>query len=207
MTKVRFTLELRLSLYTQMRDFRNKNIRFWSRFQSNPDPELFCACRGERSRIPKPVSTGVENESKKFWLDQRACVVRPRQPDFGYAGAEFPRAYARIPKPRKRWGREWLPEILKLESNWPRPLTRLGLETVNTYSVKTVTEDASFQSAPGFLAAYCFSCELGLRANSPGRSGGGGGKRKESTSLQLFLWNSNICIEKVDAKCWLAEMT
>ena len=57
------------------------------------------------------------------------------------------------------------------------------------------------------MAAYCFSCELGLRANSPGRSGGGGGKRKESTSLQLFLWNSNICIEKVDAKCWLAEMT
>ena len=52
-----------------------------------------------------------------------------------------------------------------------------------------------------------FSCELGLRANSSGRSGGGGGKRKESTSLQLFLWNSNICIEKVDAKCWLAEMT
>ena len=32
-----------------------------------------------------------------------------------------------------------------------------------------------------------------------------GGKRKES--LQLRLWNLNICIEKVDAKCWLAEMT
>ena len=30
-------------------------------------------------------------------------------------------------------------------------------------------------------------------------------KRKES--LQLSLWNLNICIEKVDAKCWLAEMT
>ena len=32
-----------------------------------------------------------------------------------------------------------------------------------------------------------------------------GGKRKES--LQLRLWNLNICIEKVHAKCWLAEMT
>ena len=32
-----------------------------------------------------------------------------------------------------------------------------------------------------------------------------GGKRKES--LQLRLWNLNICIEKVEAKCWLAEMT
>ena len=26
-------------------------------------------------------------------------------------------------------------------------------------------------------------------------------------SLQLRLWNLNICIQKVDAKCWLAEMT
>ena len=32
-----------------------------------------------------------------------------------------------------------------------------------------------------------------------------GGKRREI--LQLRLWNLNICIEKVDAKCWLAEMT
>ena len=32
-----------------------------------------------------------------------------------------------------------------------------------------------------------------------------GGKRKES--LQLRLWNLNICIEKVDAKCSLAEVT
>ena len=33
---------------------------------ANLDPELFCACRGDRSyvRIPKPVSTGVENA---FW--------------------------------------------------------------------------------------------------------------------------------------------
>ena len=32
-----------------------------------------------------------------------------------------------------------------------------------------------------------------------------GGKREES--LQLRLWNLNICIEKVQAKCWLVEMT
>ena len=32
-----------------------------------------------------------------------------------------------------------------------------------------------------------------------------GAKRKES--LQLHLRNLNICIEKVNAKCWLAEMT
>ena len=40
-----------------------------------------------------------------------------------------------------------------------------------------------------------------LWANSPGR----GRKRKES--LQLCLWNLIICIEKVDAKCWLVKMT
>ena len=32
-----------------------------------------------------------------------------------------------------------------------------------------------------------------------------GGKRRES--LQLPLWKLNICIEKVDAKCWFSEMT
>ena len=32
-----------------------------------------------------------------------------------------------------------------------------------------------------------------------------GGKRKES--LKIRLWNLSICIEKVVAKCWLAEMT
>ena len=32
-----------------------------------------------------------------------------------------------------------------------------------------------------------------------------GGKKKES--LQLRLWNLNVCVEKVDTKCWLAEMT
>ena len=45
-----------------------------------------------------------------------------------------------------------------------------------------------------------------LRASSPGALGAlGGGKRKGS--LQLRLWNLNICIEKVDAKCRLAEMS
>ena len=32
-----------------------------------------------------------------------------------------------------------------------------------------------------------------------------GGKRNEN--LQLRLWNLNICIEKIDVKCWLVEMT
>ena len=44
-----------------------------------------------------------------------------------------------------------------------------------------------------------------LWANSPGCSGDGAGKGRRN--LQLHLWNLNICIEKVDAKCWLAEMT
>ena len=33
------------------------------------------------------------------------------------------------------------------------------------------------------------------------------GKEKEGAeSLQIRPWNLNICIEKVDAKCWLAEI-
>ena len=36
-------------------------------------------------------------------------------------------------------------------------------------------------------------------ASSSGRSGEGAGKGKES--LHLSLWNLNICIEEVDAKC------
>ena len=31
--------------------------------------------------------------------------------------------------------------------------------------------------------------------------------RKKKESLQLPLWNLNICIKKVDAKCWLVKMT
>ena len=60
-----------------------------------------------------------------------------------------------------------------------------------------------------YLIHHCFWCRVqnfnfplvSLRASSLGR----GGKRKES--LQLRLWNLNICNEIVDAKCWLAEMT
>ena len=59
-----------------------------------------------------------------------------------------------------------------------------------------------------YLIHHCFWCRaqnfnfplVSLRASSLGR----GGKRKES--LQLRLWNLNICNEIVDAKCWLAEM-
>ena len=40
---------------------------------------------------------------------------------------------------------------------------------------------------------------------APWKRGLVGGGRKES--LQLCLWNLNICIEKVGAKCWFAEMT
>ena len=42
-----------------------------------------------------------------------------------------------------------------------------------------------------------------LRASSPGRSGGRAGKGGEFATL----WNLKICIEKLDAKCCLAEMT
>ena len=38
---------------------------FWED-EINLDPELFCACRGESARIPKPVSTGVENGTRFF---------------------------------------------------------------------------------------------------------------------------------------------
>ena len=42
-----------------------------------------------------------------------------------------------------------------------------------------------------------------LRASYTGHSGGGEGKGRRA----VRLWNFNICIKKVDAKCWLAEMT
>ena len=41
---------------------------------------------------------------------------------------------------------------------------------------------------------------VSLRASSPGCSGGG---RELKESLQLLLWNLNICIEKLNAKCLL----
>ena len=46
-----------------------------------------------------------------------------------------------------------------------------------------------------------------LQASSPGRSSSGGEEGARKESLQLCLWNLNICFEKVNAKCWLAEMT
>ena len=43
---------------------------------------------------------------------------------------------------------------------------------------------------------------LPRRLGAPWRWG-----RKRKESLQPRLWNRNICIKRVDAKCWLAEMT
>ena len=45
-----------------------------------------------------------------------------------------------------------------------------------------------------------------MRASSPGRSGGGAGKGRRACNYVSAIW-INICIEKVDAKCWLAELT
>ena len=45
------------------------------------------------------------------------------------------------------------------------------------------------------LVQWALACEQALR----------GGKGKES--LLLCLWKLNICIAKVDAKCWLVKMT
>ena len=42
-------------------------------------------------------------------------------------------------------------------------------------------------------------------ASSLGHSGGGAGKGRRACNH--IFWNLNICIEKVDTKCWLAEMT
>ena len=46
----------------------------------------------------------------------------------------------------------------------------------------------------------------GLRASSPGRSVDGAGKGRIALNYVSEIWIS-ICIETVDAKCWLAEMT
>ena len=61
-------------------------------------------------------------------------------------------------------------------------------------------EEAPPESHHAFEAATALACTQALRALWRR-----GGKRKDS--LLLRLWNLNICIEKVDAKCWLAEMT
>ena len=46
----------------------------------------------------------------------------------------------------------------------------------------------------------------GLRASSPGRSVDRAGKGRIALNYVSEIWIS-ICIETVDAKCWLAEMT
>ena len=55
----------------------------------------------------------------------------------------------------------------------------------------------------GLCSGFYLACEQALWALW--QQGRQGGKRKES--LQLRLWNLNICIEKVHAKCWFVEMT
>ena len=45
-----------------------------------------------------------------------------------------------------------------------------------------------------------------LRTSSPGRSVDGAGRGKIALNYVSGIWIS-ICIENVDAKCWLAEMT
>ena len=46
-------------------------------YRLNLDPELFCACRGERSyaRIPKHVSTGVENAYSLLCAFENISIV------------------------------------------------------------------------------------------------------------------------------------
>ena len=48
---------------------------------------------------------------------------------------------------------------------------------------------------------------LGVLKKYPASKLSGALWQKEGESLQLRLWNLNICIEKVNAKCWLAEVT
>ena len=53
-------------------------------------------------------------------------------------------------------------------------------------------------SSTFFLKKKKKTCKLS------GASGGGAEKGRRTCN---HIWNLNICIEKVDAKCWLAEMT
>ena len=83
--------------------------------------------------------------------------------------------------------------------SWPvRPKNKLGGRII--WTLRARRWKMEIETAPVVIGALG-SLRSSLRASSPGRSG----KRKES--LQLRLWNLNIGIEKVDAKCWLAEMT
>ena len=55
-----------LFLYFRARFWRNLERLSTNR---NLDPQLFCACRGERSSIPKPVSKRIGNA----WVDEDLC--------------------------------------------------------------------------------------------------------------------------------------
>ena len=87
------------------------------------------------------------------------------------------------------WWRLWSASWRNLQDQLPKLL--FHLDTVLRFT----------QGSGQFI--FCMT--ISLRASSPGRSRGGTGKRKES--LQLRLWNLNMCIEKADAKGWLVEMT
>ena len=63
--------------------------------------------------------------------------------------------------------------------------------------------EGSLNSFPTPFTQF-LACKQALQG-APVGVGGGGCGRKET--LQLRLWNLNICFEKVDATCWLAEMT
>ena len=125
---------------------------------------------------------------------------------------------------KKKTGLVALPEILKLESKAPSTPIRfvwkqsffflpLGLPSTHI-RWKLSAKTCLFKNAlPVFQnAGVLFSCGLSLQANSPGRSGGaaGAGKGRRACNYVSRI-NLNICIEKyinkVDTKCWLAEMT
>ena len=68
-------------------------------------------------------------------------------------------------------------------------------------------EKRLFSQAIKGLATKHIASEQALRALCWWRGGGGGGCGGRKERLQLRLWNLNICVEKVNAKCWLVEMT
>ena len=57
------------------------------------------------------------------------------------------------------------------------------------------------------MSRFCLTQGQGLIACEQALRGALAAGQEKEKSLQLRLWNLNICIEKVDAKCWLAEMT
>ena len=74
-------------------------------------------------------------------------------------------------------------------------------ETRDTSVIITFVLGPDDQTQPGSLS---LSHSAGMGRTEPWERGWWrGGRRKES--LQLRLWNLNICIKKVDAKCSLAD--